>query len=56
MNEAARIETAAVGGELLVSKALIERLTPDAADRLGIVPEELRFVSLASLERGEKAT
>lgn len=56
MNEAARIESAAAGGELLASKALIERLAPDDVNRLDVAPDELRFVSLASLERGEKAT
>jgi class 3 adenylate cyclase len=49
MNEAARIEACATGGRALASKALIERLTREDADALGIETTHLKYTPLADL-------
>jgi class 3 adenylate cyclase len=49
VNEAARIEACATGGRTLASKSLIERLTPDDADALGIDAAHTRYTPLAEL-------
>lgn len=48
-NEAARIEACATGGRMLASKALIERLTPDDADTLGIDLSRSTYLPLGQL-------
>ena len=55
MNETARIEHAATGGEVLGSKHVIERLDGDAARDLDIDPDALAYTPLAEMESsGEK--
>ena len=49
VNEGARIEACASGGRMLASKSLIERLSPDDAAALGIVPDNVRYIPLADL-------
>ncbi len=49
MNEAARIEAAAGGDEILASKELIERLAEGDADEAGVDPETIAYVPLAQL-------
>ena len=48
-NEAARIEACATGGLTLASKALVERLDPDDATRLGIDPDRVTYTQLSDL-------
>lgn len=55
MNEAARIESAATGGAVLASKALIERIDQEGADQLGLDPGEIEYRLLAELGADEKA-
>jgi class 3 adenylate cyclase len=56
VNECARIQDAAGGGELLATKALIERLDPEEARGAGLDPETLEYALVAELpEAGEKA-
>jgi class 3 adenylate cyclase len=56
VNEAARIEACAVGGRVLVSKDLVERLNPSDASALGIDATVTRFTLLAHLDSAtEKA-
>jgi class 3 adenylate cyclase len=50
VNECARIQETARDGAVLASKALIERLEPDDADRLGIDPETVAYCTIAELE------
>ena len=49
VNECARIEACATGGRTLASKALIERLTPEAADELGVDTSRIDYVQLGEL-------
>jgi class 3 adenylate cyclase len=49
VNECARIEHVATGGQTLVSKTVLERLDPDAARDLGIDPMALTYRVLADL-------
>ncbi|MCD2196595.1 adenylate/guanylate cyclase domain-containing protein [Actinomycetospora endophytica] len=49
VNECARIEQVATGGQTLVSKTALERLEAGAADRLGIDPMTLTYRMLADL-------
>jgi class 3 adenylate cyclase len=49
VNEAARIEACATGGRILVSKELVERLTPSDAAALGLDPDRLTYTVLADL-------
>jgi class 3 adenylate cyclase len=56
VNECARIEQSARGGQALASKAIIERLTEDDAASLGLAPEKLAHTTIAELpEVNEKA-
>jgi class 3 adenylate cyclase len=56
MNEAARIESAATGGIALASKLLLERLEPTEAADLGLRPDEMTYVTVATLDgSSEKA-
>jgi class 3 adenylate cyclase len=56
VNECARIEQSARDGQVLASKAIIERLADDDADTLGLVPEQVAYQTLAALpSAGEKA-
>ena len=50
MNEAARIEAAAKGGEILASKDLIERLDPADAEATGIDPASIAYTPLGELD------
>jgi class 3 adenylate cyclase len=57
MNEAARIEQSATGGQVLASKTLLERLNEDDASALDIEPARIAYRALAELEGvGEKAS
>lgn len=47
VNECARLQQAARGGESLASKALVERLTTADAARLGIDPDRMTYTALA---------
>jgi class 3 adenylate cyclase len=49
VNECARVEQVAAGGQTLVSKTLVERLDPDDAAALGIDPLRLVYRTLAEL-------
>lgn len=49
MNEAARIEALARSGQTLASKALIERLSSEDADSLGLDPAHMHFTVLGSM-------
>jgi class 3 adenylate cyclase len=49
VNETARIESCATGGRALASKSLIEQLSADDAEQLGLSPGELRYTPLAEL-------
>jgi class 3 adenylate cyclase len=56
VNEAARIEACATGGRTLASKSLIERLSPEDAERLEIEPDRMHYELLAELSTAtEKA-
>ena len=56
IHEAARIEACATGGRTLASKALIERLEPDAAAALNIDPARITYTALGDLHSAtEKA-
>jgi len=50
MNEAARIEQSARGGQVLASKLLLERLNPEDAAALGLDPTRIAYRALADLE------
>jgi class 3 adenylate cyclase len=50
MNEAARIESAATGGDALTSKLLIERLKHNAATDLGLNPDEMTYLTIGKIE------
>lgn len=55
VNEAARVEQAAAGGQILATKSLLERLEPDDAARAGIDPETVTYLTLEQLPgAGEK--
>jgi class 3 adenylate cyclase len=49
VNEAARIEACATGGRALAAKALIERLTPDDAEALGLDTAHMAYTPLSEL-------
>ncbi len=49
MNEGARIEAAATGGEILASKDLVERLDADDAKATGIDPDAIAYTTLGEL-------
>jgi class 3 adenylate cyclase len=49
VNEGARIQQSARGGAMLASKALIERLTTEDGQRIGVDPEEVVYTTLADL-------
>jgi class 3 adenylate cyclase len=49
VNEASRIEACATGGRALASKALIERLTADDAEALGLDTAHMAYAPLAEL-------
>ena len=49
VNECARIQDAAGGGELLATKALVERLDPDEARAAGLDPETLEYTPIGEL-------
>ena len=50
MNEAARIEDCAAGGQVLASKPLLERLGDDDAAALGLNPGLIGYRALADIE------
>ncbi len=54
VNECARIEHVATGGQTLVSKMVLERLDPDAARDLGIDPMTLTYRVLADLADADR--
>jgi len=57
MNEAARIEQSAKGGQVLASKTLLERLDEADASALGLDPTRIAYRALGELAGvGEKAT
>jgi class 3 adenylate cyclase len=49
VNECARIQESARDGAVLASKPLIERLDPEHAERLGIDPDAISYVTVAEL-------
>ena len=49
VNDAARIEPCATGGQILASKQLVERLTPELADDLGVDLDGVTFTQLGDL-------
>jgi class 3 adenylate cyclase len=49
VNECSRIEQSARGGRILASKALLELLDKDEADRVGIDPARVRYRPLSAL-------
>ncbi len=55
MNEAARIEAVASGGQILASKNLVERLTPEDAEKLDLDPAHMQYASISSLSADSKA-
>ena len=55
MNEAARIEAVASAGQILASKNLVERLTPEDAESLGLDPARMQYASISSLSADSKA-
>ena len=56
VNECARIEQSAREGQILASKAIIERLSDDDARALGLAPEELAYQTVGELPgAGDKA-
>ena len=56
VNECARIEQSAREGQILASKAIVERLSDDDARALGLAPEELAYQTVGELPgAGDKA-
>jgi class 3 adenylate cyclase len=56
VNECARIEQSAHEGQVLASKAIVERLSDADAEALGLAPEKLAYRTIAELPgAGEKA-
>jgi class 3 adenylate cyclase len=49
VNECARIQESSRGGTVLASKALIERLDPEHARRVGIDPDTVEYTTVAEL-------
>jgi class 3 adenylate cyclase len=49
VNECARIEACATGARTLASKALIERLSPDAAASLNLATNRIAYIPLGEL-------
>ena len=54
VTECARIEHVASGGQTLVSKTLVERLDPEAAQGLGVDPMTLTYTPLADLASDDR--
>jgi class 3 adenylate cyclase len=54
MNEAARIEAVATAGQTLASKNLLERLTQEDAESLGLDPARMQYASISSLSSDTK--
>lgn len=55
VNEAARVEQAAAGGQILATKSLLERIGPDDAEEFGFDPDRLIYQTLEQLPgAGEK--
>jgi class 3 adenylate cyclase len=50
MNEAARIESVAKGGDVLASKLLLERLEPPEATDLGLDLDDMTYTTVSALE------
>jgi len=50
MNEAARLEQSAQGGQVLASKPLIERLDEDDASALSLDPARVSYRALGDIE------
>ena len=56
VNECARIEQSASDGQVLASKAIVERLSDDDAEALGPAPETLAYRTISELPgAGKKA-
>lgn len=56
VNQAARVQETARGGQILATKDLLERLDPAACDELGIEPDAMSYEILGEIEGvGEKA-
>lgn len=49
VNECARLQESAEGGEALSSKTLIEHLTPEDADELGLDLDTVRYLTISEL-------
>src|SRR5690349_8602290 len=56
VNECARVEQVASGGQRLVTKTLVERLDDAAAAELGLRPRSITYRLLADLSRDGGAT
>jgi class 3 adenylate cyclase len=50
VNEAARVQESARDGRVLASKAILERLSPGDAARVGVDPVKLEYQPLGSVE------
>jgi class 3 adenylate cyclase len=55
VNDTARIEEVAKQGAILASKPLLERLSPDDAEYLGLEPEKMTYQVLADINDQAKA-
>ena len=56
VNEGARVQQSAKEGQVLATKGLIERLTPEDAEALGMDPDRIVYTTVAELpEATEKA-
>jgi class 3 adenylate cyclase len=49
VNECARIQESARNGTVLATKAIVERLDPEHARRIGIDPDSVSYVTVAEL-------
>ena len=49
VNEGARIEACATGGRILASKPLVERVSRDDGDAIGVDPDRVTYTQLAEL-------
>ena len=49
VNEGARIEACAAGGRILASKPLVERVSRDDGDAIGVDPDRVTYTQLAEL-------
>ena len=54
VNECARIQQSARGGEILASKSLVERLSPEDAERLGVDPEWVLYRTVSDLPAADE--